>query len=334
MTNAIQNQIIQDIAKLKGLTTIPLKAHGSWPEAHHEFDADSLNALKTALAARRPLLLRGDPGTGKSQLARAAAIVLKRLFVYDVITAHTESQDLLWRFDAVARLAEVQSLSGQSTPQERQTALDSKRYVSPGPLWWALCWQSAQAVYSASQYQLNIPEQPEGWQAEHGSVLLIDEIDKANAELPNGLLEILGNNAIRIPWLNTTVGGNDSVPPLVIITTNEERELPAAFVRRCLVLNLELPADEDAFKAKMIQRGLLHYGELCSKNICTLAAQQLYKDRTEAKRHGITNLPGQAEYLYMLRALSVLGTGDAEQEPMLKKIADFTFVKYPKAYGR
>lgn len=335
MNDAIQNTISSNIAKLDNLVELPLPPYGSWPESVHQFDEDSINALKTALAAQRPLLLRGDPGTGKSQLARAAAIALKRLFVYDVINAHTESQDLLWRFDAVGRLAEAQSLQGQAcTQKQRQTALDSKRYISPGPLWWALSWQSANDVYKESQYQLISPEKPDGWQQDDGSVLLIDEIDKANAELPNGLLEILGNNAVSIPWLKTTIGGKESVPPLVIITTNEERELPAAFVRRCLVLNLELPADEAEFIQKMKDRGRLHYEAKCSPEICEKAARQLLIDRREARDKGITNLPGQAEYLDMLRALAWLGKDEAEQDAMLDKIAKFTFRKYPKAYGR
>ena len=335
MNDAIQKTISSDIAKLDNLVNLQLPAYGSWPESVHQFDEDSINALKTALAAQRPLLLRGDPGTGKSQLARAAAIALKRLFVYDVINAHTESQDLLWRFDAVARLAEAQSLQGQACTQEdRKAVLDSKRYISPGPLWWALSWQSANEVYQKSQYQLISPEQPEGWQQANGSVLLIDEIDKANVELPNGLLEILGNNAVSIPWLKTTIGGKECVPPLVIITTNEERELPAAFVRRCLVLNLELPTDDTQFLEIMVERGRLHYGKQCSPTICEKAARQLLTDRREGRDKGITNLPGQAEYLDMLRALAMLGKDEAEQDVMLDKIAQFTFRKYPKAYGR
>ena len=335
MNDTIQKFISSNITKLDNLTDIKLPPHGSWPESVHQFDEDSINALKTALAAQRPLLLRGDPGTGKSQLARAAAIALKRLFVYDVVNAHTESQDLLWRFDAVARLAEAQSLQGQQcTPEQRQAVLDSKRYISPGPLWWALCWQSADEVYQKSQYQLISPEKPEGWQQANGSVLLIDEIDKANAELPNGLLEILGNNAVSIPWLKTTIGGKESIPPLVIITTNEERELPPAFVRRCLVLNLELPTDEAEFLQIMVGRGKLHYGTQCSLKIRAKAAWQLLTDRRVGGDKGISNLPGQAEYLDMLRALAMLGKDEAEQDVMLEKIAQFTFRKYPKAYGR
>ncbi len=334
MNDAIQKTITDNIAKLDKADTKELPAYGSWPESVHQFDEDSIYALKTALAAQRPLLLRGDPGTGKSQLARAAAFALNRMFVYEVINAHTESQDLLWRFDAVARLAEAQSLQGSSTKEERRTALDSQRYISPGPLWWALNWQTADDVYQQSQCQLVCPEKPDDWQPDYGSVLLIDEVDKANSELPNGLLEILGNNAVSIPWLKTTIGGKENIPPLVIITTNEERELPAAFVRRCLVLNLELPTDETEFKQKMVERGGLHYGKQCSPIICKKAAGQLWTDRRIALDKGVSNLPGQAEYLDMLRALAMLGKDDEEQDSLLNKISQFTFRKYPQAYGR
>lgn len=321
-------KIQSDIAKLNTVTDLPLPANGSWAATVHQFDEDSINVLKTALAAQRPLLLRGDPGTGKSQLARAAAVALKRLFVYEVVNAHTESRDLLWKFDAVGRLAEAQAMKSDTLPDERKRLLDTKHFISPGALWWTLCWESADVVYQNSQYKLGAPVQPENWQPADGSVILIDEIDKANAELPNSLLEVLGNNAIEIPWLNTTIGGKNATPPLIIITTNEERELPAAFVRRCLVLNMQLPSDDAELQALLVQRGKLHYGELCSETIRIKAAEQLLTDRRTAQERGVTP-PGQAEYLDMLRALSVLGKTDAEQSKMLDKIHKFVLRKYP-----
>lgn len=334
MSNSILEKITSDITKLDALrdvSHITLPAYGSWSESVHQFDTDSINVLKTALAARRPVLLRGDPGTGKSQLAHAAAVALNRLFVYEVVNAHTEGQDLLWKFDAVGRLAEAQALQGNETEDRRKELLDTKRYISPGVLWWALCWKTASDTYQNSQYQLTCPEKPTDWEQADGSVILIDEIDKANAELPNSLLEILGNNAIDIPWLKQTIGGRDSVPPLVIITTNEERELPAAFVRRCLVLNLNLPKDDDALISLLVKRGELHFGNKCSEGIRQLAAKQLVRDRNLAKDKGVTP-PGQAEYLDMLRALSVLGKTSDEQEAMLKQINKFVLRKYPVMY--
>lgn len=217
MNDIILEKINIDIAKLDIQAPVKLPAYGSWPETVHQFDEKSINVLKTALAARRPVLLRGDPGTGKSQLVQAAAVVLGRLFVYEVVNAHTEGQDLLWKFDAVSRLAEAQTVKAGD---DKKALLDPKRFISPGVLWWALDWKKAYKVYQDSQHQLSLPEKPQGWHQADGGVILIDEIDKANAELPNSLLEILGNNAINIPWLGTTIGGKDSIPPLVIITTN------------------------------------------------------------------------------------------------------------------
>ncbi len=330
MKHPFHEKIAAELDILTHLDHLPLPQYGSWPKATHQFDVNAINAVKTALAAQRPLLLRGDPGTGKSQLARAVATALGRLFVYEVVNAHTESQDLLWRFDAVGRLAEAQALQGSNySEEERQKHLATQRYVSPGPLWWALCWETAYDTYQNSQYQLNLPEKPAKWCTKNGSVLLIDEIDKANAELPNGLLEVLGNNAIAVPWLKTSIGGRNDLPPLVIITTNEERELPAAFIRRCLVLNLALPTDDDEFIAVLVERGQLHYGDYCSQVVRQQAAEQLLKDRKLAQDRGVVTLPGQAEYLDILRALSVLGADEQGQIDLLNSIQSFALRKYP-----
>ncbi len=327
MNKEILNQITAQIKKLDEKKTLTLPESGSWAASVHEFDEDSIYVLKAALAARRPLLLRGDPGTGKSQLARAAAQALGRLFVYDVVNAHTESKELLWKFDAVGRLAEAQTLKADTDKKVRQNVLNSKRYISPGVLWWALCWKSAMAVYEESQYQLTRPEKPHNWQQTDGSVVLIDEIDKANAELPNGLLEILANNSVDIPWLKTTIGGKEALPPLIIITTNEERELPPAFVRRCLVLHMDLPKEDDALITLLEKRGKLHFEGLCNSAIRLKAAQQLVTDRRIAREKAVT-LPGQAEYLDMLRALSVLGKSEAAQSKMLDNISKFMLRKH------
>lgn len=331
----LNKKLLADIASLDALgneNEVTLPSYGSWPVSVHQFDNDSINVLKTALAARRPVLLRGDPGTGKSQLAHAAAVALGRLFVYEVANAHTEGQDLLWKFDAVGRLAEAQALPAGTEEATRKSVLDTRRYISPGVLWWALCWKTAAETYTNSQYQLTRPEQPQNWVQEHGSVILIDEIDKANAELPNSLLEILGNNAIEIPWLGETIGGKADVPPpLVIITTNEERELPPAFVRRCLVLNLNLPTDDDELIQLLKKRGKLHFQQ-CHDDVLQEAAEQLVKDRNLAREKGVTP-PGQAEYLDMLRALSVLGADDKDKQlTMLKDIKKFVLRKYPVMY--
>ncbi len=326
-------KIIADLKKLKAGQEIDLPAYGSWPASKHCFDDETVvNALKAALAAQRPLLVRGEPGTGKSQLARAAAHVLGRQFVSEVVSARSESQDLICRFDAVGRLAKAQTLKVETTDDAKIKAeLKPEKFISPGALWWALDWASADRVHNNSEYQLQRPEAPVGWKPENGSVLLIDEIDKADAELPNGLLETLGNNAVTIPWVNQSLGHGTSPPPLMIISTNEERELPAAFVRRCLVLNLKLPAD-DKLEAWLVKRGELHFGEDCPADIRHEAARQLLTDRKAAKDLGLTP-PGQAEYLDMLRALALFGKAGEDQQAMLAAISDFALKKYPVLYG-
>src|SRR5262249_50323380 len=113
----------------------------------HVIDEDSILAVNAALATGRPLLVRGEPGTGKSQLARAVAEALGRAFVSHSVDARTETRDLLWSVDAVARLAEAQVMGALHHVEhdEVRRRIDVIEFVQPGPLWWAFDWASAQA---------------------------------------------------------------------------------------------------------------------------------------------------------------------------------------------
>jgi MoxR-like ATPase len=316
------------------LDSIPLPQRGSWPASEHCFDAETVWAVRAALAAQRPLLVRGEPGSGKSQLARAAAEVLGRLFVAEVVHARSESQDLQWRFDALGRLGDAQAMgAGSHTPEEVRQRLAQRNYLSPGALWWVFDWQSALAQHKLGGQQSTRPQPPTGWIPENGSVLLIDEIDKAEADLPNGLLETLGNGAFTVPWLEQPVSAPPGTPtPLVVITTNEERELPAAFVRRCLVLNLQMPREQQPFIAKLIERGALHFGERCTAELYREAARQLWQDRQAAEDQGLQG-PGQAEYIDLLRVVATLAPEPQKQSELLAKVRDFALRKHPPAAG-
>lgn len=311
------------------LAPIGLPPQGAWPAAVHRFDEESAWAVRAALAAQRPLLVRGEPGAGKSQLARAAAVALGRLFVAEVVHARSESQDLQWRFDALARLGDAQALGASrlSAAKVRQR-LDPANYLSPGALWWVFNWQTARDQAQRGGRGAP-PPAPDDWSPEKGAVLLIDEIDKAEADLPNGLLETLGNGAFSVPWRPEPVcAATDAPTPLVVITTNEERELPAAFVRRCLVLNLSLPDKEDAFIAYLIARGRLHFATRCHADVYRAAAEQLWQDRQTASDQGLQG-PGQAEYLDLLRAVVTLAPSLAEQPALLDKVSAFALRKHP-----
>jgi MoxR-like ATPase len=196
-------------------------------------------------------------------------------------------------------------------------------------LWWVFDWQSAEDQYGICRHPRNRPLPPENWSAEQGGVLLIDEIDKADADLPNGLLETLGNGAFSVPYLDRPVSMPDgNPPPLVVITTNEERELPGAFVRRCVVLQIELPRQEGEFIGWLVERGVCHQGIACSEEVRRKAAEQLWDDRQEALRQGQTP-PGQAEYLDLLRALHTMRKTEAERLELLDRISEFVLRKMP-----
>lgn len=305
---------------------IDIPGTGSWKSTPHEFEDEGIWAINVALAAERPLLIRGLPGTGKSQLARAAAQALNRMFIYHVVRAGTRAQDLQYHYDAVARLGDAQTLACRQGISNVEEELAPSKYLSPGPLWWTFDWGFAEEIYKTGSRYLEKPEKLDGWHPDKGVVLLIDEIDKADADLPNGLLEILGNGSFSIPYLDRAVGAQkDAAPPLVIITTNEERELPPAFERRCMVLHLELPEEDDDLIVFLMKRGDVHFSKSINKDVMRRAAQMLAASRNQAKHLGLP-LPGQAEYLDMLRAIDRLES-DLDPTAVLKHISGFCLKK-------
>lgn len=348
-----------NIPDLKSFVDIKhcLPATGTWHKSVHIFDERTAQAVRAALASGRPLLVRGEPGTGKSQLARAASIVLGRKFLSYVVDAHTEIQDLWYRFDAVSRLgnAQVLSVTGKNmTELQMDEKLSPEKYLSPGILWWAFAWSDANK--KKGHHPFFIPDENDPGEEENGVVLLLDEIDKADADLPNSLLETLDNGRFTVPWIKKTVGvahGELSRRPLVILTTNEDRQLPGAFVRRCLVLDLRLPKEKNALMRYLKERAIFHFPEKIEQDadcgqriqrdesgnprhksrfhddVLSEAAEQLYKDRQEANSLGVTP-PGQAEYLDILRVLDQLVSGDTgQQKVLLKTIKEFALKKYP-----
>lgn len=290
-------------------------------------------AIKGALAANRPLLIRGEPGIGKTQLALAAAKDLNRPIVTLTVDARTESRDLLWTFDAVQRLAEAQVISSiyktESDLEKLKQEIDVRRFVQPGPIWWALNWTSARNQLGTSAAE---PERPAGWSPEQSVVVLIDEIDKAESDLPNGLLEAFGMRQFTpLGWDEPVTMPTGTTAPLIVVTTNEERVLPDAFVRRCFVLNMDLPdvrksSNRDNFVAHMTERGQAHFPDADTKLIAD-AAELLYRDRLQAAQNQQSQLPGQAEYLDFLRAIMTLANKGEDPRKVFEKISGFVFRK-------
>lgn len=335
-------------------TPIPLRADGNWPEAVHRFTPESLWALEVAILTGRPLLIRGEPGIGKSQIARAAAVQLEVPFLPHVVDERTERDDLLYHYDAVARLAQAQvsSLAAHSETQNKQAgavswrdALREENFFRPGVLWWALNWQDASTQAERFTKYCRPCNQP--GQATHlaadaqspcGPVVLIDEIDKADPAVPNGLLECLGSDGFRSSQLDRTI----SVPaggkrPLVILTTNEERELPAAFLRRCLVMTVGFPEDhEEASRFLINERARVRYDKTqISDNICAKVAERVLQERETITRQRTAGLskPGASEFLDLINALVKFadqdnsGARDAVQEQALERVWKFALQK-------
>lgn len=299
------------------------------PSVVHVFDEQTIAAVNAALAAQRPLLVRGEPGIGKSQLARAAAKELGRAYIQHVVDVRTESRDLLWHFDAVKRLADAQ-LSGSlhDDVAQARAALAVENYLHPRALWWAFNWRAAhnQAMRAGSPE----PVQQDGGDPTKGCLVLIDEIDKGESDVPNGLLEALGAGAFTPEGLGEPVVAR-GVAPLVVITTNEERTLPDAFIRRCLVLYLtlpKLPDERDRLIDLLATRGKAHFPR-SDQAVRRRAAEILADDRLEAQEANRRPLPGQAEYLDMLRAVLALHPGKpAKQTQALDEVASFTVRKH------
>lgn len=309
--------------------SVELTPLGGVADQVHVFDEETIQALNAAIAAGRPLLVRGEPGIGKSQLARAAAKVLGRAYIQFVVDARTESRDLLWHFDAVERLAEAQLAGAVGEDQDAvRRRLRVENYLRPGPLWWAFDWKDAER--QAEVAHASLPPQRDGGDPGNGCVVLVDEIDKAETDVPNGLLEALGAGEFT-PFGRADPIVSSRIAPLVVITTNEERALPDAFVRRCLVLFLSLPADKDALIKLLVARGRAHFPP-AEKEVLEAAAEQLSKDRQHAVDQHRLPLPGQAEYLDVMRAVLALAPDQPDRQiQTLKDIAPYTLQKHSGA---
>lgn len=341
---------------MKKITKTSQKITNDHGEHHtYVFEEDAKNAINAALLINRPLLIRGEPGVGKSQLAKAAAEALGRAYIPFVVNASTESQDLLWTFDAVARLADAQ-IEGAlcKDDKERKEARDRlalHKYLKPAALWATLNWKSAKKQYKNTHNPELSPlpsYQGDKNVEENGVVLLIDEIDKADSSVPNGLLEVLGSNRFHPDGLDKPVevekdGDKKAIKPLIIITTNEERTLPDAFIRRCLSVTLGLPQQ----KAKQIEYLVNHAKPNFTKldrafnkdrnndnnqTILEAAAEMLLEDRAQAKQANLHPLPGQAEYFDLLRGVEKMLEDKNSSESVLSimtQLTQFTSKKHP-----
>jgi MoxR-like ATPase len=265
--------------------------------ATYVYNEDIILAVNVALATHRPLLLAGSPGTGKTALAANVAYVLGWRFYPRVITSRTRARDLMWSFDALRRLGDAQASVhvGAGSLRSREA------YIEPQVLWWAFDSDSARWRGGKPEIHGITPAADPGLGSSTEAVVLLDEIDKAEPDLPNDLLEALDTKRFTIEELEpprTIEASHDQV--LTFITTNGERELPAAFTRRCIVLKLESPTLEWLVSIANFRFGIKH------EPLHRAIAKRLQVLRDAAVRQNMRE-PSTAEYLDALAACQRLG---------------------------
>ena len=222
-------------------------------------DKDLMVAVNAAIRLERPLLVKGEPGTGKTELARQVASALGLDLIEWNIKSTTKAQQGLYEYDAVSRLRDSQ------LGDERVN--DVKNYIRQGKLWQAF----------------TAPEK---------CVLLIDEIDKADIEFPNDLLQELDRMEFHVYETGETIRA--AVRPIVIITSNNEKELPDAFLRRCFFHYIRFPDAETLTRIVEV-----HYPGI-KQTLVRAALTQFFEIRDVP---GLKKKPSTSEALDWIRLL-------------------------------
>ena len=216
-------------------------------------------AVNAAVTLERPLLVKGEPGTGKTELARQVSAALGLPMIEWHIKSTTKAQQGLYEYDAVSRLRDSQ-LGDEKVN-------DVANYIKRGKLWQA-------------------------FEAEGRVVLLIDEIDKADIEFPNDLLQELDRMEFHVYETGETVTAKQR--PIMIITSNNEKELPDAFLRRCFFHYIRFP-DIDTMR-KIVE---VHHPGI-KDALLTTALTQFYEVR---EQQGLKKKPSTSEVLDWLKLL-------------------------------
>ncbi len=253
-------------------------------------------AVNCALALERPLLVKGEPGTGKTLLAQAISETLEMELIHWPVKSTTRAQDGLYVYDTVQRLYDARFGDGD--------VKDIRRYIKLGPL--------GRAFASSER-----------------KVLLIDEVDKADLEFPNDLLHELDRMRFVIPETGDEVAATQR--PVVLITSNNEKELPDAFLRRCVFHFIDFP---DAELMKRIVR--VHHPEV-EGALVDQAVVAFYELRSVPR---IRKRPSTSELVDWIAVLMRSGVGKerlVRELPflgvLLKKEQDVDLLKVVKSAG-
>ena len=220
---------------------------------------DLMVAINAAITLQRPLLVKGEPGTGKTELAFQIAEALGLRLLQWTVKSTTRAAQGLYEYDAVSRLRDSQ------LGDER--VHDIRNYIRPGKLW-------------------------DAFTSEERVVLLIDEIDKADIEFPNDLLQELDKMSFDVTETGETISARHR--PIVVITSNNEKELPDAFLRRCFFHYIQFPDPETLHQIVDV-----HYPGI-KQDLVRAALTQFYEIREQP---GLKKKPSTSEALDWIRLL-------------------------------
>jgi MoxR-like ATPase len=278
------------------------------------FPSDGLvEAVQMAIDLQLPLLLEGEPGCGKTQLASAIVYQLTQQgrlngsladnewWPYHIWTvkSYTRARDGLYTFDAIRRLRDAQ-MAGILTAKEKANIKNSYTYREFGALGKAL-------------YDENTKKSPD-----KRAVVLIDEVDKADSDFTNDLLLELDEFRFEIPETGEKIPRPEALP-IVILTSNREKPLPDAFLRRCLYFKIEFPQRDDLIK--IVQKRLANLA-ITEKDLIDRIIDKFLEVRGDLNVPG-SRPPGTSEFLAFVAALGrKLPTANKKDLNDLKKILD------------
>jgi MoxR-like ATPase len=234
------------------------------------------SAVDCALALQRPLLVKGEPGTGKTLLAEAIAGTLRAPIITWNVKSTTRAQDGLYVYDTVQRLYDSRFGDGD--------VRDIRRYIRLGPL-------------------------GQAFSAEERTVLLIDEVDKADLEFPNDLLHELDRMRFRIPETGDEIVAGHR--PVVVITSNNEKELPDAFLRRCVFHFIDFP--ERALMKRIVE---VHHPGL-PEALLDQAMMVFYEIRTMTRLRKRPSTSELIDWIAVLRQAGITSVKVERQLPFL-----------------
>ena len=238
-------------------------------------------AVNASINLERPLLVKGEPGTGKTELARQVANSLKLQIIEWNIKSTTKAQQGLYEYDAVSRLRDSQM---------GEKIKDISKYIKKGKIWNA-------------------------FETKKKSVLLIDEIDKADIEFPNDLLQELDKMEFYVYETGQTIKADNR--PIVIITSNNEKELPEAFLRRCFFHYIKFPEIETLKKIVNV-----HFPKI-KKSLLDSALKTFFEIREVP---GLKKKPSTSEALDWIKLLLIEDLDPSDLKIDRKKLL-------PKLYG-